>query len=138
MPWKLMENPAVLYGILNNIGAMLGPATGIIIADFFLVRKQILDVPELFKANGRYQYSKGFSPIGLGLLVVISAVLISGQFISSMGWLYEYAWPVGLVIGFAAYLVCIAILKSTRGGELPEYYQPIGEFGEELAEIQAK
>lgn len=134
MPWKLMENPAVLYSILNNIGALLGPATGIIIADFFFVRKQRLDVPELFKVNGRYRYTNGFSITSLGILFVTAGILIIGEFVPALAWLYEYAWFVGLVIGFVAYLAAVHIISSGKDG-VPEVYQPIGAFGEEHAEV---
>jgi NCS1 family nucleobase:cation symporter-1 len=52
MPWRLMQSPETLYGIPNNIGAVLGPATGIIIADYFIVRKQRLDVPHPWALPG--------------------------------------------------------------------------------------
>jgi NCS1 family nucleobase:cation symporter-1 len=133
MPWKLMENPAVLYGVLNNIGALLGPATGIIIADFFLVRKQKLDVPELFKVNGRYRYQNGFSITALAVLFVSAAIVITGEFVPAVGWLYSYAWFVGLVLGFVAYLIAVRSVSSSEGG-VPEVYQPIGSFGIELVE----
>jgi NCS1 family nucleobase:cation symporter-1 len=134
MPWKLMENPAVLYGILNNIGALLGPATGIIIADFFLVRKQKLDVPELFKVNGRYRYTHGFSIVALGILLISAAIVITGEFVPAVAWLYNYAWFIGLFLGFVGYLVTVRIVSSGKDG-VPETYQPIGSFGIELAEV---
>jgi len=135
MPWKLMENPAVLYGILNNIGALLGPATGIIIADFFLIRKQHLDITELFKVDGRYRYNKGFSPIGLGVLLISAMICILGEFVPAVGWLYSYAWFIGLFLGFAGYLAAVKIASSGENG-VPEYYQPIGSLGTELAEVK--
>ena len=63
MPWIFMQNPPVFYGIINNVGALIGPATGIMMADFFIIRKQKLDVLEMFKVNGAYRYVKGFSPM---------------------------------------------------------------------------
>jgi len=136
MPWKLMENPAVLYGILNNIGALLGPATGIIIADFFFVRKQMLDVPELFKVNGRYRYSKGFSPVALWVLVGSAAICILGEFVPSVKFLYDYAWFIGLILGFVAYLAVVKLVCNSQG-EVPDYWKPIGSFGDENAEVAA-
>ncbi|HEX3010587.1 MAG TPA: NCS1 family nucleobase:cation symporter-1, partial [Syntrophomonadaceae bacterium] len=136
MPWKLMENPAVLYSILNNIGALLGPATGIIIADFFFVRKQHLDVPELFKVNGRYRYNNGFSSVALGVLIVSAAICIIGEFVPSVKWLYDYSWFIGLVLGFIAYLVVVKVISSGKGG-VPEAYQPIGSLGSEHVEVAA-
>ncbi len=136
MPWRLMENPAVLYSILNNIGALLGPATGIIIADFFFIRKQHLDVPELFKVNGRYRYNNGFSPVALGILIISAAICIVGEFAPAVSWLYDYSWFIGLVLGFVAYIAVVRFISSGKGG-VPEAYQPIGSLGTEHAEVAA-
>lgn len=133
MPWKLMENPAVLYGILNNIGALLGPATGIIIADFFIVRKQLLDIPELYRVNGIYRYNKGFNPVGLGVLAVTTGIIFLGEFVKSVGWLYEYAWFVGLILAFVSYLAAVWVIRSTDS-KLKANYEPRGTFGVELVE----
>lgn len=51
-----------------------------------------------------------------------------------MGWLYKYAWFVGLLIGFVAYLAIVHLLSSGKDG-VPEAYQPIGAIGEEHAEV---
>ncbi|KAF0964732.1 cytosine permease [Rhodococcus sp. T7] len=49
MPWKLMENPDTLFSVLNNVGAVIGPATGILIADYYIVRRGRLDIPALYR-----------------------------------------------------------------------------------------
>lgn len=134
MPWKLMENPTVLYGILNNVGAMLGPITGILIADFFLIRKQRLEVPELYLANGRYGAYKGYNLVSLSIMVIGTAVVMTGQFVDSLSWLYEYAWFVGIFLGFAGYWAAAAVIKRVKGA-LPRDMEPSGTIGEELANI---
>lgn len=113
MPWKLMENPATLYGVLDNIGVVLGPITGIMIADFYVMRRRRLDVPALFRANGRYRYWSGFNPLSLGTLVLVCAFLFTGESVSAIGWAYEYAWPAGVGFGFAVYY--LASWLSRRG-----------------------
>jgi len=137
MPWKLMENPTVLYSILNNVGAMLGPITGILIADFFLIRKQRLDVPELYLANGRYRAHKGYNLVSLTIMVVGTAVVMTGQFVDSVSWLYEYAWFVGILLGFAGYWGASAVIKQVKGG-LPRDMEPSGTIGEELSNLSGR
>ena len=131
MPWKLMENPAVLFSILNNIGAVLGPATGIMIADFFIIRKQRLDVPELFRVNGAYRYFKGFNPVAIGVLAVSAAICITGEFAKSVAWLYTYAWFVGLALSFVLYIISVKVLIATKGEQ--EGYKIRGTIGIENA-----
>lgn len=134
MPWKLMQNPATLFGVLNNIGAFLGPATGIIMMDYFVVRAQRLDVPELFRVNGRYRASGGFNLVGLLVLLGVTAVLLVGEFVPAVGWLYNYAWFLGFFGGGAVYWIVVQIVKAVRGG-LPESLEPVGSLGQEYAEL---
>lgn len=134
MPWKLMESPDILYGILNNVGAVLGPTTGILIADYFLVRKQLLDIPELYKKNGRYTANKGFNWVSLSVLFIATAVVIMGEIFPAIGWVYEYAWFVGLFLGFGGQLLAMRIIQARRG-RLPAEFEPSGTPGIEYAEI---
>lgn len=132
MPWKVMQNPVSLFSVLGNIGAFLGPATGIIIADYFLVRKQLLDVPDLYRVNGRYRAVNGFNFVGLGVLLVSTAIIMTGEFVPAVNWLYEYAWFVGVVLGFLGYLGTVAIVKATSHS-VPSEFEAVGSPGVENA-----
>jgi NCS1 family nucleobase:cation symporter-1 len=130
MPWIFMQKPEVFYGIINNIGALIGPATGIIMADFFIIRKQKLDVLEMFKVNGAYKYVKGFNPIALEILFLSTSIIFAGEFISDINWLYKYAWFVGLTLGFVFYIIAVYVVIRLRGKTPPEY-EIKGTFGAE-------
>ena len=136
MPWKLMVNPATLFGVLNNIGAFLGPATGIIMADYFFVRQQRLDVRELYRTHGRYRATGGFNLISLIVLAGVTGTLLIGEFVPAVSWLYNYAWFLGLLGAAAVYLIVVAVVKASRGA-LPESLEPAGSLGEELAAMSA-
>jgi NCS1 family nucleobase:cation symporter-1 len=134
MPWRLMQSPETLYGILNNIGAVLGPATGIIIADYFIVRKQRLDIPDLYHTHGRYRAWQGFNLVGLGVLAAGTGLVLLGEFVPAVIWLYEYAWFVGLIVGFVGYLLVVGAIRLARG-TLPHEFAPSGSVGEEAAQL---
>jgi nucleobase:cation symporter-1, NCS1 family len=133
MPWRLMQTPATLFSVLGNIGAVLGPATGIIMADYFVVRRRLLDVPELYKVNGRYRSFHGFNLISLGWLVVLSGIIFVGEAVPSIGWLYTYSWFVGEIGGFVGYLAIVYLVKAVRKG-LPTELEPVGSPGLEAVE----
>jgi nucleobase:cation symporter-1, NCS1 family len=132
MPWKLLASAGqYLFVWLVGYSALLGPIGGVMIADYFLVRKRHLDVDALYVRGGPYEYSKGFNwaAIGatvLGILPCIpgfvfnlsavetdrSAYLASLAAQSGDGFaafarvsltLYDQAWFVGFAIGAAAY-----------------------------------
>ncbi len=105
MPWKLMADAdTYIGGWLVGVSALLGPIAGIMIADYFLVRKTELDVPDLYRPNGRYG---GTNPIAILALAVGVAPNLPGflkgihliEHISPMfDAVYPYAWFSGFAL----------------------------------------
>lgn len=115
MPWRLMANSETLFGVLDNLGAVLGPVTGILLADFFVLRRGLLDVPDLYRKAGRYRGWGGFNPIGLGVLAVVVAFLFASRAIPGLRWIYEFAWFTGVALAFAVHLIAAWITRSGSG-----------------------
>lgn len=115
MPWQLMSSPETLYSILHNIGVVIGPITGIMLADYFLVRRQRLDCAQLFSTEGRYRYRAGFNPVALTVLVLDFALLLGAEASSSLHPVYEHAWLVGVSIGFIAYAAAAGLARRGTG-----------------------
>lgn len=117
-PWKLYADPSgYIFTWLIAYSSLLGPVGGIMIADYYLVRKKELALDELYKHNGRYGYGNGFN--GIAILALLAGVLpnIPGFLVNIKGvaadsfplWvtnLYHYAWFVGFFIsGFVYWLL---------------------------------
>lgn len=134
-PWKLMQSPTALFNVLGNIGAVLGPAIGILIADYYVVRRGRLDVPSLYRADGRYAGIGGFSPYALAVLVVGSLVCLSGEVIHSIAWTYQYASLLGIALGFVGYLVVFPIIRGSRCAPMVE---PAGDEGTEYDAVRQR
>lgn len=111
-PWVIMKSPATLYSVLGNIGAILGPVTGIVIADYIVVRRRRLDVDALYQLNGIYRATSGFNFVGIGVLVGSAAILMVGEFVPAVGWLYDNAWFLGLGMGFVGYLAVVWLIRA--------------------------
>jgi putative hydroxymethylpyrimidine transporter CytX len=47
------------------IGAMFVPLFGVVLTDYFIVRKRKLDMDDLFREQGVYWYFRGFNPVAL-------------------------------------------------------------------------
>ena len=107
-PWKLLENvDNYINTWLVGYSALLGPIGGILIADYFLVRRTELDVDELYQRSGGYWYSGGFNPVAMAALVLailpnLPGFLAQAGFVEGVSslWteLYTYAWFVGFII----------------------------------------
>jgi nucleobase:cation symporter-1, NCS1 family len=106
MPWKLLSDAnAYIFGWLVGYSSLLGPIAGIMIADYFVLRKRILDVEALYLPDGRYSYSGGVNWRAVAALACGIAVALAGLAIGPLRWLYDYAWFVGFVVSAAVYLI---------------------------------
>ncbi|MEO7101454.1 MAG: NCS1 family nucleobase:cation symporter-1, partial [Luteolibacter sp.] len=115
MPWKLIADPSgYIFTWLVGYSALLGPIAGIMIADYFVLRKKHLEVTDLYQTDGIYRYTNGFS---IAALVAFSLAVLPNLpgFLAQIGvlghvpgifkTLYEQAWFAGLGIAFVLYLI---------------------------------
>lgn len=91
--------------------ALLGPIGGILICDYFVIRRTRLNLEDLYRLHGSYRYIKGFNPAAIAALILAIAPNIPG-FLATIGavtvssfWqnLYSYAWFIGFAIAFVVY-----------------------------------
>jgi len=68
LPWNLYNPPAVIVYFLGGLGGFLGPLFGIVMADYWLLRKQRINVPALYitDPNGDYFYRRGINHRAVG------------------------------------------------------------------------
>lgn len=115
-PWNLYNNPEVIHYTLETLGAFIGPLFGVLIADFYLIRKQKIAVDDLFTMSktANYWYKKGYNPAAV-LATVVGAVLamipvLTGGSFAAMAVTAQYSWFIGCGVAFALYY-----LLATRG-----------------------
>jgi len=105
-PWKLMANyGSYIFGWLVGYSGFLGPIAGVLICDYFVVRKKILLVGDLYRRGGVYEYRRGFNWHAIIALAAGAGVAFIGLLVQPLRVLYNYAWFVGFAVSFAAYLV---------------------------------
>jgi NCS1 family nucleobase:cation symporter-1 len=113
-PWNLYQNPDIIHLTLETLGAFIGPLFGVLIADYYLVRKQRVVVDDLFtmRESGRYWYRKGYNPAAVYATIAAAAVAvftvvfngsIEGLSIPGMDTASKYSWFIGCAIAFALY-----------------------------------
>ena len=106
MPWKLLGDYSnYIFGWLVGYSGLLGPIAGIMIADYFVLRKCKLDVDALYRRGGQYEYSAGMNWRAIAALAAGIVVALCGLAFPPLRWLYDYAWFVGFLVAGAAYLV---------------------------------
>jgi NCS1 family nucleobase:cation symporter-1 len=120
MPWKLLASAdTYIFEWLIGYSALLGPIAGIMIADYYAIRRKQLNVADLYLENGRYGR---FNPIAIIALVVgvapnligfLHATRILDRPATPDIWdkIYPYSWFVGFGLAFVIYMVG---MKLTR------------------------
>jgi nucleobase:cation symporter-1, NCS1 family len=115
-PWKLLATPdAYIFGWLIGYSGLLGPVAGIMVSDYFLIRKTELDVNSLYHREGAYHYSRGVNPRAIFSLVLGVVIALAGLFVRPLHFLYDYAWFVGFFVAGGMYIALMR-MSETRGG----------------------
>jgi NCS1 family nucleobase:cation symporter-1 len=130
MPWKLMGSMgAYIFTWLIGYSGLMGAIAGILICDYWVIRKQRLNLEGLFDPRGPYSYGNGFNWRAILTLVVSIAPVVPGFLRAAttpggqvsnptfLDTLYTYAWFVTFALGFVIYYVLTASrTESMREG----------------------
>jgi NCS1 family nucleobase:cation symporter-1 len=123
MPWKILETTQnYIFTWLVGYSALLGPIAGILIVDYYLVRKTQLDVGQMYRDDGIYSYGNGWNMAAIAAFVLGVLPNIPGFLNAAFPnafpdvgavfkTIYTYAWFVGVAI---AAIVYGAMMKGHR------------------------
>ena len=106
MPWKLLSSySSYIFGWLVGCSALLGPIAGIMISDYYLVRRRQLIVEDLYRRGGAYEFWRGFNPKAILSLVAGVLIALIGLAVPALRGFYDYAWFVGFLISGGLYFL---------------------------------
>ncbi len=123
-PWKLIADPnGYIFTWLIAYSSLLGPVGGILIADYYFIRRQQLQLNELYSHQGQYGFRNGFNSAAIvallaGVLPNIPGFLLQIKLISATAFpvwvsnLYNYAWFVGFFISGIIYML---LMRNYKG-----------------------
>ncbi|MEP6732255.1 MAG: NCS1 family nucleobase:cation symporter-1 [bacterium] len=131
MPWKLYSDAgAYIFTWLIGYSSLMGALGGILIADYWIHRREQLSLPDLFKLDGRYAYTGGVNWKAMIALVVAVLPVVPGFLHAAstpggnvpnptlLDHLYQYAWFVTFGLSFAIYLV---LMRGERASLFEEH-----------------
>lgn len=123
-PWKLIADPnGYIFTWLIAYSSLLGPVGGIMISDYYFIRRQQLQLNELYSHQGQYGFRNGFNSAAIvallaGVLPNIPGFLLQIKLISATAFpvwvsnLYNYAWFVGFFISGIIYML---LMRNYKG-----------------------
>lgn len=123
-PWKLIADPnGYIFTWLIAYSSLLGPVGGIMIADYYFIKKQQLKVDELYRHHGKYSFKNGFNRAAIiallaGIIPNIPGFLLQIKIVADKTFptwisdLYHYAWFVGFFVSGIVYIVLMRNRKN--------------------------
>jgi len=127
-PWYLLSTPEIyIFTWLGFYGGATGAIAGVLIADYWIIRRNQLKLADLYRTEGAYEYSGGWNWRAVVALVVGVLLAVGGAYstpgtgpfpenglIGFFQPLYDYSWVVGLVVAFIAYWVLAKLFPEQR------------------------
>jgi NCS1 family nucleobase:cation symporter-1 len=127
MPWRLYADAAAyIFTWLLGYSSLMGAIGGVLIADYWVLRRRELSLPDLFKPHGEYAYTNGVNWYAMWALVLgiapvvpgfLRAATTPGGTVANPGFfdtLYTYAWFVTFVLSAVVYLAFSRVSGSRR------------------------
>ena len=112
MGWELLRKLGVIVSDVSvesmysnwllGYSSLLGPIAGIMIVDYFIIRKQTLDLPALYHGKGVYT---AWNWAGFAAFLIPVALTIFAQATGQLSWFYSYGWFTGSILGGIIYFI---------------------------------
>lgn len=110
-PWNLFNNPEVIHYTVDVLAAMIGPLYGIIIVDYYFIKKGKVDMDSLYTESpkGLYWYQNGFNMKSIYTLLISGVIAIIATFV--IPGLANYALFIG---GISAAVIYRFLMSAER------------------------
>ena len=104
MPWELIKDPVrYINGWLVGYSGSLGAVAGVLIVDYWILRKRRLDLVSLYVADGAYRYHQGYNLKAIGATLAGALIPIAGLFWEPLRPIYNWSWFVGFGLAGGLY-----------------------------------
>jgi NCS1 family nucleobase:cation symporter-1 len=117
-PWIFVDSPKAITVFVSVFGAVLAPLFGVMVADFYLLKKQVLKVEDLYTMapGGRYHYDGGWNKVGVTALILASVLSIGWELCTQLLKVLpenNFGWVIGAVAGALIYVAMMRGAKRT-------------------------
>lgn len=110
-PWLWFNNAGTIFNVLGAIGGGLGPVAGIMLADFYFIRRKVYQLDAFYDKGSPYGYNNGWNGKALLALALGLVVAFIGLVVPALNVMYNYSWFLGIAVGFISYAI---LMRSER------------------------
>ncbi|SMG06565.1 NCS1 family nucleobase:cation symporter-1 [Paraburkholderia susongensis] len=106
-PWNLFNNPAVIHYTLDVLGSFIGPLYGVLIVDYYLVKRQKIVLDDLYTVspNGSYWYRNGVNHRAVAALLPAALIAVICVMVPGLDGCANFSWFIGAGLGALFYRV---------------------------------
>jgi NCS1 family nucleobase:cation symporter-1 len=120
-PWRLLADASgYIFSWLLGYSGGLGTIAGVLIADYWLVRRRRLRLEDLYLTEGAYTYGGGWNLKAVAATALGCFFAWGGRFLPALKPLYDYAWFVGFAVAFGVYAVLMRGTEPVEVSAVPE------------------
>ena len=117
-PWIFVDSPHAITVFVSVFGAILAPLYGVMVADYYLVKREVVNTPELYTmdASGRYHYDGGWNHVGLKSLAISGVIAIGWELSTQLFHILpenNLGWVIGAVAGAVSYTTLMRSANRT-------------------------
>jgi NCS1 family nucleobase:cation symporter-1 len=125
LPWNLYNSPAAISYFLGGLGALLGPFFGIMVVDYFALRRERFSIPDMYLPSPRsiYFYRKGINPLAVAAFIPSAVISLSLALVPTFHAVSAFGWFIGAALG----AVCYLAIARGRVTILPKHQELAGD-----------
>jgi NCS1 family nucleobase:cation symporter-1 len=114
-PWRLLADAsAYIFNWLLLYSGGLGSIAGVLVVDYWLVRRTELELRDLYEPQGAYTYSAGWNWAGVAATALGCFAAWGGKLFPAMSGLVPYGWFIGFAVSALSYYGLMAVLKPAK------------------------
>jgi nucleobase:cation symporter-1, NCS1 family len=112
-PWNLFSSPVIVNHFIGGVGALMGPLYGIIMTDYYLIKRKMINADALFddQPSGEYYYANGYNKKAIAALALSGFLTICVSIIPVLSDWAAFSWPIGVVAGSGIYFMLCGSTK---------------------------
>jgi NCS1 family nucleobase:cation symporter-1 len=115
LPWKLYSTPVVINDFLGGLGALVGPLFGIMIVDYFIIKRSRVSVIDMYDPSGssQYHYRRGVNLRAVGAFVPAATLAVVVALVPILNKIAPFAWYIGTAAAAGLYWVIASTAPET-------------------------